>query len=116
MKDFKEYQVITSEECDEKKMYMITDVLDIFYKNYIRNSKESVNIVLHFFEEFCKEKNIPCGNLYVVSFYYKGNFEGYYGACDGVSFDSIKTEEEYGFLDYCDGIGLDLDYYIEDNN
>jgi len=122
MKEFKDYPVITSEEFDEKKMYMIIDVLDIFYKNYIRNSKESVNIVLHFFEEFSKENGIPCGNLYMASFENKGEFIGYYGCCDGLPDDSEELEKIYGtdyseeFSDYCDKIGLDLDYYIEDND
>ena len=116
MKEFKEYPIITNKECEDKKMYMIIDILDIFYKNYIRNSKESVNIVLHFFEEYSKKNNINCGNLYVVPFEYKGNFEGYYGACDGLSFNYIEIEEGHSFLDYCYNIGLDLDYYIEDNN
>ena len=34
MKEFKEYPIITNKECEDKKMYMIIDILDIFYKNY----------------------------------------------------------------------------------
>jgi len=107
----KEYPVITTEEFEAKKLFMIIDVLDIFYKKHIKNSIESVNIVLNFFDKFSKENNIQCKNLYVVSFEYKGDVVGYYGCCDILSDEYLEK-----FSDYCDNIGLDLDYYIEDND
>ena len=49
--------------------------------------------------------------MYVVSFEYKGDVVGYYGCCDILSDEYLEK-----FSDYCDNIGLDLDYYIEDND
>jgi len=119
MKDFKDYPVITSEK--SKDFYMIIDTLDIFYKEHIKNSKEAINIVLHFFEKFSKENNVPCGNLYVSSDKYDGEV-CYFGVCDGMPDNCNELIEKYGtdysveFEDYCDKNGLDLDYYIEDND
>lgn len=116
MEIFKEYDVITDLESESKNMYMVIDVLDIFYKKHIKNSKESINIVLHFFEKFSKENDVPCGNLYVAEFNNKEKFIGYYGCCDGLTNDYIEMENIYGtdfsveFGEYCNKIGLDLDY------
>lgn len=112
----KEYNLISDD--DSKDMYMIIDALDIYYKEYIKNSMSAINIVLHFFEKFSNENNIQCGDLFISSMEYDGEI-CYYGVCDGLSNNYNELVEMYGtdyateFLEYCEKNELDLDYINE---
>lgn len=108
MKEIKDYKVVSNKEAEH--MFMVNDVLDIYYKKPIKNSKDSVNLTLHFFEIFAKENNLEVGNLYAVPFDEDGVFQGYYCVCDG------DTDYSLEFLEYCDNIGLDLDYFMEEED
>jgi len=115
--EIKDYMIISYN--DAKNLYMILDTLDIFYKKHIKNSVEAINIVLHHFEIFSNRYNVPCGNLYVAEYVDNGVLEGYIAVCDGMSDNSNELIEKYGtdysieFEDYCNKVGLDLDYRID---